>query len=362
MAAVFDEFGAGRNGEAKPLPCRGRNAGSFAGRDQVVCWAVFGQGEGKMAGIAPLSTVLIALAALCLQSGTSQAFKTTFVSTTGNDANNCTIATPCRTIARALLGTDLNGEVRVLDGGDFGTGITIDRAVHIVSQAAGEAAILVLSGTTGVTINAGPADVVSLRGITIKGTGSGSGIAFNTGGMLIVEGCVVRDLSGTGIGFFPNGASTLVVSNTFVSKVGGRGIHVNPTFGATVAVKAVVSRTEVHQTTGIGVFAQGTGSTGTIDMTVSDSVTSANAGDGIRANSLGGAVTNLSVVRSVSVNNAVGISAANPNAHVRVASTMVTGNAQGWLVESSATLQSYGDNYVDGNGGNEGAMPLLSTK
>jgi hypothetical protein len=152
------------------------------------------------------------------------------------------------------------------------------------------------------------------------------------------------------------------VTNTFVADVGSRGIHVLPQSGATVAVSAVIHRTEVHNGTDIGIFAQGTGSSGTIDMVVSDSVAAGNASDGIRANSLLGAITTLTVVRSVAIGNGTGISVANANARVRVAQSTITGNATGWLAQSGGSFESYGDNYVNGNAAGEAAMPSIARK
>jgi hypothetical protein len=40
----------------------------------------------------------------------------------------------------------------------------------------------------------------------------------------------------------------------------------------------------------------------------------------------------------------------------------VTGNANGWQATNSGVLQTYGDNYIDGNAANEGAPPTLVKK
>jgi hypothetical protein len=292
----------------------------------------------------------------------AEAAPNTYVSAVGNDDNLCFRASPCRTLARALAQTDPGGEIKVLDPGDYGR-LTIARAVNIVADGPGEAAISVVAGTTGITIDAGPGDAIAIRGFTIKGRGAGTGIVFNSGKSLTIEDCVVRDLNSTGIAFRPaSGTTTLVVSRTTVTSVGSRGIHVNPQSGATASVKALVHRSEVHNGTDIGIFAHGTGVNGTIDMTVSESVASGNAGHGMRANSLLGATTILTIIRSVSVNNGTGISAANADASVRVGQSVVTGNAAGWVAENGATLQSYGDNYVDGNLGAQAAMPVAGRK
>jgi hypothetical protein len=56
--------------------------------------------------------------------------------------------------------------------------VTIPQAVSIVNEEGVEAGIAVASGD-GITINAGPSDVVNLRGLTLTGaSSSGNGIVF----------------------------------------------------------------------------------------------------------------------------------------------------------------------------------------
>jgi hypothetical protein len=280
--------------------------------------------------------------ALLLATGAARAqLARTFVSADGNDANPCSRVFPCRSFAVAHAKTIAGGEINMLDPAGYGS-VTITKAISIVNDGVGSAGVLVLSGQNGVTISAGPNDAVNLRGLIIEGTQVGTqGIVFNTGKSLTIENCVVRNLVSGGILFYPSASSRLVVSNTFIADVGFRGIH---------------------NVTGIGVYAQGTGSSGTIDMAVTDSVTSGNSQDGISANSLGGAITKLTVMRSLSIGNDAGLTAINPNGHVRVAQTTITGNANGWSTAGGATLESYGDNDVNGNAANEGVMPLAMKK
>src|SRR5262245_30062072 len=146
----------------------------------------------------------------------------TFVSSLGNDANDCNRLTPCRTFQRAHDNTLAGGEVSVLDPGGYGA-VTITQAISIINDGVGEAGVLVSGGLNGITVTAGAADAVSLRGLTVKGIGfgGGNGIRFNSGRSLAVENCAIRNLdgvgSGTGIVFLPTVASSLAVSNTAVT-------------------------------------------------------------------------------------------------------------------------------------------------
>src|SRR5215470_10398257 len=121
----------------------------------------------------------------------------TFVSGTGNDANPCSLAAPCRSFAGALAQTNAGGEIAILDTAGYGA-LTIGQAVSIVNEEGVEAGITVTSGD-GITINAGASDVVNLRGLTLVGAGGVNGITFNSGATLNIQYCVIRGFTNNGI-------------------------------------------------------------------------------------------------------------------------------------------------------------------
>src|SRR5215471_9590305 len=135
-----------------------------------------------------------AAAAICLLSISPARAQSnrTWVAPSGDDNNACTNANPCKTFAGALAKTSAGGEIVVKESGGFGP-VTIDRSITI--DAGGKYAGI-QSG--GVQISAGNADVIVLRGLTIKGFGlngsSGTGIyAVHFGGVLRVENCAISN-------------------------------------------------------------------------------------------------------------------------------------------------------------------------
>src|SRR6266545_2468663 len=152
---------------------------------------------------------LAALLALCLHIASAQAglVRTCVSMAKGSDANassQCHCSTPCRTFATAGANTLADGEITVLDPGDYG-GLTITRSISINNDSGGEASITVPGGTTGIIVNApNGAAYVNLRGITIQGVGFGAtkGLRFNTGFSLTMTSCVVRNHTGSGVEFF----------------------------------------------------------------------------------------------------------------------------------------------------------------
>ena len=211
----------------------------------------------------------------------------TWVSGVGDDANPCSRTAPCKTFAGAISKTAASGEISVLDPGGFG-GVTITKSISITNDGVGEAGILV-SGTNGVVVQAGPNDVVNLRGLFVVGFGGAlSGILFNSGAQLNVQNCVIRGFT-DGILFKPNAAAKLVVSNTLVdnnaSTPTGGGILVASASAGSAGILAVLNRVEVEGNPGFGIKFDGTGGTGLVNMTVRDSVVAGNAGNGIWATS-----------------------------------------------------------------------------
>ena len=68
------------------------------------------------------------------------------------------------------------------------------------------------------------------------------------------------------------------------------------------------------------------------------------------------------VFHSVAANNDTAFWANGAGATLRVANSMVTGNINGWKATAGGVVQSYGDNYIDGNGSNETAPPSTGRK
>src|SRR5262245_29194111 len=109
-----------------------------------------------------LSVITASLLALTINAGPAQAQPArVFVAAQGSDANPCTFALPCRTFQRGHDVVAAGGEIDVLDPAGYGA-LTITKAISI--QGHDFAGITVPSGT-GITINAGATDKISLRGL-----------------------------------------------------------------------------------------------------------------------------------------------------------------------------------------------------
>jgi hypothetical protein len=305
--------------------------------------------------------IVIAMSAATLFATPAHAqVMSTFVSASGNDADDCTRATPCRTLAVAITKTDAGGEIKMLDPADYGP-VTVTKAISIVNAGPAAASVLVPRGQSGIMITAGASDVVNLRGLMIDGARVGTtGIGFTSGKSLIVDNCSIRNFTASGISFISEGVSYLLVSNSVVANNGGQGIVVQPSGAG--SVNAFFRRVEAYNNAYNGIGVYGNLSSATVRATVTDSVAAGNVGAGFVAVSGGGDTSaRLMLVRSVTANNGTGISASGANATVWVGQTTVNGNMRGWETATDASLKSYGDNNIDGNSLNE-ERPTIITK
>ena len=303
----------------------------------------------------------LAFAAMLLALPAQAQNSRSFVSSTGSDANNCSLASPCRSFQGAYNMTNAGGEIDVLNTAGYGP-LTITHAISIVNDG-GTASVLIPSSGVGFTINAGVNDAISLRGLTFEGAGVGSdGIQFNSGASLTVKNCVIRHVANNGIGLLSNVSSNLFVSDTLLADNGVNGIALTPTGSATVT--AVLNRVEANNNAagdGILIFG-GLSSGGSIIVNVAESIASGNL-DGVLVGSASGqAVAKVTLFHSdVANNQGTGILATGTNATLTVAQSAVTGNAgNGWSVQSSGVIQTYQDNYFNDNGLNGGSLTNIS--
>jgi len=284
----------------------------------------------------------------------------------GNDGNapNCLRNAPCRTFQVAHDNTLNFGEITILDPGSYGS-VNINRPISIINDGVGEAGALVSGGNVGIRINAGGADSVTLRGLTIKGIGfgGGAGIVVNSASFVSIENCVVRNMNGgssfgvtgTGIVFQPSpagGASSLSVSDTVVSDNQFNGIWVHP--GGSGFVHSVFNRVASNHNGTDGFSVDDSAFSGPIWAAVDNSVAAQNVNAAFEAVAPAqqGPVF-VTVVRSVAEGNFTAF-ASGTSGVVSVSESLATGNLHSW---SGLTVTSYGDNVVRENSDGDPPAP-----
>jgi hypothetical protein len=292
----------------------------------------------------------------------------TFVSAAGSDNNNCaSVATPCQHFQAAVSATALGGEVVALDPGKYGS-FTISQAITIEGQ--GWAYIAPPNGGNGITINAVSGDV-TIRGVSLNGNGTTgtNGIMFNSGGSLTVINCVLENfiansnnilsVTGNGIIMEPaTGTISFSITNTIVSNNAANGIYYIAPAGSTATVNGVIDHVvATNNVTGIQMFTGlGGGSTA---VAISNSIASNNSSTGIYfangSSALQGSIDNS----TISGNTTDGIDAETAS-DLEIGRSVITYNGTGILNNTSPNrVFSYGDNRINSNapniGGSNGA-------
>ena len=285
-----------------------------------------------------LSVVLAVLMTALLQLAPAygQAMRT-YVSGTGKDGTACTLANPCRTLQTALGLTRPGGEIQSLDSADYGY-VTINQAVTLLG-AHGATGVLA-ANVSGVTINAGANDVVTLKGLEIDGSGSGvNGIQFNSGAALNVQDSVIRGFA-AGIRFQPSSASSFLVSGTILANntTGVLFQTSSPSNGVLVDAHLVNN--------GSGAIVQGASSTTVATLTVQNGVVANNASVGLISNGYSVVTASGTTI----ANNGIGVQAQGSNAVLQLAGATVSGNGSGSIATSGGQVSSLsGNNSIGGN-------------
>lgn len=264
----------------------------------------------------------------------------TWVSGVGDDANPCSRTAPCKTFAGAISKTAAGGEIDALDPAGYGA-VTITKAITI-DGGGGQVASVLVSGTNGIVVQAGPSDNVILRNLRINGIGTGiNGIRFLAGKSLSVENCDIFGFTTHGIDIATAGGKVFI-DNTSSHGNGGNGVNISSTSVTFVSIEN--SRFELN-TFGVNAsnFSQ---------VVVHHSVANGNSSVGFLG-SAGAGTAELDIYDSVAGNNTfTGVQAGGGGATstVRISNVAVFGNPNGFVVGAGGSLKSFGNNFNSGGG------------
>jgi Right handed beta helix region len=293
----------------------------------------------------------------------------TFVSAAGSDTNPCSFAAPCRHFQAAVNATSVGGEVDALDPAGYGP-IVITQAVTVEGQ--GWSYIAPPAGGNGITINAGSGNV-TIHGVSLNGagiTGPTNGIVFNSGGNLTVTDSVVRNFNssssttGNGILMQPtSGQVSFTITNTIASDNGFFGINYQPPTGSSATANGVIDHiTATGNVFGIDINTTNGG--GSTVVTISNSIASNNASDGIFIENAGATLT-VSVDNIGNNSNGLsGITAVGTPKVILGRSVIIANFVDGISNSTSPnTFNSTQDNRINGNntcgcGGTDISSPL----
>lgn len=277
----------------------------------------------------------------------------TWVSGVGDDANPCSRTAPCKTFAGAISKTANGGEIDTIDPGGFGA-VTITKSMTIDGN--GAMAGVLNSGTNGIVINATATDVVVLRNLNINGAASfGSnnpagltGIRILAAGQVIIENCVISMQTNGGISVnTTSGTVKVAINDTQVRRNTGEGIVVNPTGGT---VFLTVHNTRVFGNTQSGVNIVGNTKASLDHCVFSNNGSTAGSHAGVLVQN---STASASIMSSDISNNQFGLWASGAGALIRIEDCVISGNVTDGIHVGAGAVNSWGSNYIEGNGGNQ---------
>jgi hypothetical protein len=151
------------------------------------------------------------------------------VSGVGADAAGCgQPAAPCRTFQYAFTNIVApGGEIRIKDAAGYQP-INITHAITIINDGGGDGGLTAVGANPAITINAGPTDVVILKGLSIVGYENGTtvGIKIMKAYNVLIDDCTIHNVTssanvlqdGIGILIVPQlSISSVTISNSIIS-------------------------------------------------------------------------------------------------------------------------------------------------
>ena len=272
----------------------------------------------------------------------------TWISGAGVDQAGCgTIASPCRTLQYAHNATVAGGEIDVKDAAGYGA-VTITKAISIINDGVGTTGVLATAGNNAITVNAPAGDGVTLRGLTIEGSGTGNiGVELKAGAGITMANCIVQGFTshgvslkngtsvltgstfanngGSGLSFYATSYADLTVDNVLSNQNGTHGISISSDFGSPVAAR--ITRSVVtNNANNTGIYLQGTSG-----------------------------LTSVIVETSTIANNRYGVATFSAGSEMFVGRSTITGNEYGYY-KAGGNIYSYRDNHIARNSNSFGTL------
>jgi hypothetical protein len=269
----------------------------------------------------------------------------TWVSGVGDDVNPCSRTAPCKTWAGAISKTAAGGEINALDSGGFGA-LNITKSLTI-NGAGVHASTLANFGINGFIVNAPSTAVVTLRNLSINGTGTTlglNGIRFIAGKTLIIENCDITNFSNRGISAEVTTGASLIVTDTVIRNIGTTGIVALPSSGSN-AINVLLDNVRIYSSLN-GVYI-GNGA----KAIIRNSSISRNTGFGVQVEQSGAFNTEATIDSTTISSNAIGITAGVGATETRISNCVISGNTGTGISLAGGTVISHGNNMIRNNAG-----------
>ena len=279
----------------------------------------------------------------------------TFVASYGLDSSaNCNLAAPCRSFNAAIAQTNPGGEVVILDTAGYGP-MVINKSLKVIGPSGVYGGISVTGGasgiTTGIVINAGDTDEVTLRGLDVSGVPGAAGPFPNLG--IDVQNAAAVHIEKSSIGNFTQDTSACVnvavakttrvyLVDSFVREC-NVGVSANGTAVPTNRASVILDNTRVERGvntgalgTTIGIHAQGY-----MDVSLRNSMISRESVAILFDNLAASNTSHVEVINSELTRNNTALQVANgatgASPQVSIVGSQIFGSTDVMLVSNTAT-------------------------
>jgi len=281
---------------------------------------------------------LAAISILAVTAAQGQATRT-WVSHNCNDANPCTVTSPCLTFQGAYAKTPAGGEIDVLDAGDFGP-VTITNSITIDG---GNQLATISVGTIneGIYVDAPAGSLVTLRNLSIRSAGAGIGVYIYGQGVTVhIEHCVVSGFSFVGVFVVGGGSAINFYLDDSIIRDNEFGVYLASDVTANISNSHLLGNSHY----GLGVIDSG------VNLTMTNSEVSGNRTGAYISNSTTPSST-ASIANSVVANNTVGVDAEGAEAAVTLSNVSLFNNTTaGYSILNGGVVTSFRNNANTGTG------------
>lgn len=329
--------------------------------------------------ITRMSAVLLAMLLPALASAQQVGLFRAYLSLSGNDANPCTLPSPCRLLPKALSTVAAGGEIWMLDSANFNTGpVTIDKAVTILAIP-GALGSVVASGPTALSVaTTGAVTLRNLNILPLPGSEGGAGISVIQAGTVTVQDCNIAGFKPLGRGLSVTAAAQVtvlggVLRGNFEAIFASTGARVSVMDAAildsSVAVQAnaflpdetvhvALTRSKVRSG-GSGIVAAASIGTGQVNVDVADSRFEDLSSTAVAVAALATTTGRLLLSRSVITRSGTGVQLTGASgARAYLTGNAISGNTTGVSISPVTTASSDGTNLIRGNGTDvQGSLP-----
>jgi hypothetical protein len=282
----------------------------------------------------------------------------TWVSGVGDDANPCSRTAPCKTWAGAISKTAAGGEINALDPGGFGA-VTITKSITIDGTPGPNTAGVLVAGTNGINISAAATDTVTLRGLTIDGTGTASpspglvGVRILSAGSVHLERLNIYGFGQHGVYDSRTTGGEFYADDVNIRDNGGTGIVVLPSSGGT-QITVSITRAQLLNNSNSG-LALGGG----VHANITNSNLSGNTNFGLYAENMAG-LTRVFLSDSNVSGNGYGILVGPGQPGMLLSNVIVSNNGTG-ISPGGVSIASFGNNKIVGNTAGNGPFSPAMT-